>query len=345
MARDTYTEQTWENLPSEETPITAERLGHMEAGIKAAMDNRALKEKYGDQSIRLSFGNEEPTPPGKMSFEMGVWSKATEDFAVAIGNNVEATEQNAISIGSNTKANHYNAFVTGSFTKSSRADQFVCGHYNADDPNAAFIIGFGFGENDRRNIHTVDYQGNAYFKGDVANEQYSLNALGEKLGGMSDNTADITDECLVEASGQTLEVTVPLSLIMSAYGYYIVGGEFIGAIYYDGIPPMLFNLQISAVKDGEVHGRSVLTNLIASTTATYGYKFDGSIELLFANSWDTPKAKVTFDLGREGTVRYSTIFRTAGSAIDFTISELRDEELTYEETMAILNEEEGHNVE
>ncbi len=342
MARDTYTKvhEDWQNDPSTDTPIMAEDMEHIEAGIKTAMDSRALKEIYGDQSIRLSVLNDDPTPLGKISLEMGVKAKATKDFTVAIGNNAEATEQNAVSIGSNTKSNHDCAFVTGLFTKSSRVNQLVGGMYNADDPNAVFILGFGFGEDKRENIHTVDYQGNAYFKGDVANGQYSLNALGEKLGGMVDNTVDVTEDCVLSITGQTLEVIVPLSLIMSAYGYYIVGGEFIGAIYYDGIPPMLFNLQISAVKDGEVHGRSVLTNLIASTTATYGYKFDGSIELLFANSWDTPKAKVTFDLGREGTVRYSTIFRTAGSAIDFTISELRGEELTYEETMAILNEEE-----
>ena len=41
--RDTYTKQTWENLPSEETPLSAERLAHIEHGIKDAADKRALK--------------------------------------------------------------------------------------------------------------------------------------------------------------------------------------------------------------------------------------------------------------------------------------------------------------
>ena len=216
----------------------------------------------------------------------------------------------------------------------------VGGMYNADEPNAVVIIGNGFGENDRQNIHTVDYQGNAYYKGDVANDQYSLNELGTKLDSMADNTVNITEDCVSSVDGQMLEVTVPLSLIMSAYGYYIVGGEFVGVIYYDMIPPMLFNLQISAVKDGEVHGKAILKNLVMETTETYGYKFEGSIELLFTNSRDTPKAKATFDLGKEAAVRYATIFRTAGSAIDFTISEMKNEEMTYDEAMAILNEEE-----
>lgn len=340
MARDTYTavHADWQDQPSEETPIMAADMEHIEAGIKDAMDNRALREMYGDQSIRLSFGNEKPTPPSITSFEMGHGAKATANFSVSIGNSAEATEQNAVSIGNNTKANHSGAFVTGLFTKSSRAEQFVDGMYNADDPNAVFIIGYGSGENNRQNIHTVDYQGNAYYKGDVANDQYSLNVIGAKLDGMSDNTIDVTEESVLLANGQTLEVTVPLNLIMQAYGSYIAGGEFIGIVQCGSIPPMLFNLQISAVRNGDVSGIAVLTNLIPSTTETYGYKFSGAIQLLFPEYSD-PKAKVTFDLGREITVQGAKIYRTAGSAIDFTISELRSGDLTYDETMAILSEE------
>ncbi len=337
MARDIYTavHEDWQDQPSEETPIMAADLEHIESGIKTAMDNRALREVYGDRCIRLSISNQSETSPSTISIEMGVNAQATGDFSAAIGNNAKTTGNCSAAIGSYVEALHMGALVIGISNKSSRHEQFVTGRYNADDAKALFIIGYGAGESGRENVHTVDYNGNAYFKGDVANGKYSLNGLGE-LGVISE---DVTEECIVTANGQTVEVTVPLNIIMHAYGYYILAGEFIGVIYFGGIPPMLLNMQISAVKDGEVHGKAVLTNLVSSTTATYGYKFEGDIQLLFTYSSDTPKAKAVFNLGRDAAIQYATVFRTKGSAIDFTISELRDKELTYDEAMEILNGE------
>ncbi len=51
--RDTYTKQEWKNLPSEETPVSAERLAHIEQGIKDSSDNRSLKEIYNDTYMKL----------------------------------------------------------------------------------------------------------------------------------------------------------------------------------------------------------------------------------------------------------------------------------------------------
>ena len=55
--RDIYEMQEWENLPSEETPISAERLAHIEQGIKDAADKRALKEIYDDSGINAGLSN------------------------------------------------------------------------------------------------------------------------------------------------------------------------------------------------------------------------------------------------------------------------------------------------
>lgn len=51
--RDTYTQQEWKNLPSEETPVSAERLAHIEQGIKDSSDNRSLKDIYNDTYMKL----------------------------------------------------------------------------------------------------------------------------------------------------------------------------------------------------------------------------------------------------------------------------------------------------
>ena len=67
--RDIYEMQEWENLPSEETPVSAERLAHIEHGIKEAADKRALKEIYDDNSINI--GRKSGTTVGMFSVAFG----------------------------------------------------------------------------------------------------------------------------------------------------------------------------------------------------------------------------------------------------------------------------------
>ncbi len=73
--RDTYTMQTWENLPSEETPVSAERLDHIEQGIKNAADKRALKDIYDDYSVNL--GRKSGTSAGTFSTALGQGNTAS----------------------------------------------------------------------------------------------------------------------------------------------------------------------------------------------------------------------------------------------------------------------------
>lgn len=66
--RDTYTKvhEHWEDQPSEETPVFAVDLEHIEQGIKNAFDNRSLKEIYKDDGIELVIDpdeDEESTTP------------------------------------------------------------------------------------------------------------------------------------------------------------------------------------------------------------------------------------------------------------------------------------------
>lgn len=67
--RDTYEMQAWENLPSKETPVTAECLEHIEQGIKDAADKRALKEIYDDTAI--NFGRKSGATAGMFSAAFG----------------------------------------------------------------------------------------------------------------------------------------------------------------------------------------------------------------------------------------------------------------------------------
>lgn len=130
MARDTYTKarEDWKNDPSKDTPIMAEDMEHIEAGIKTAMDNRALKEVYGDASIDM--GRQSGTVSGRcsvtagsgveasgdLSQSFGMGSKATAFCASARGNS-EATESYADSSGSGTKASGTAARTSGIGTR------------------------------------------------------------------------------------------------------------------------------------------------------------------------------------------------------------------------------------
>ena len=83
--RDTYTKvhEKWEDQPSENTPIKAAGLEHIEQGIKEAKDNRALKEIYGDNGINLSIIPEESATPA-IKVSLSSESDESEEAAILI---------------------------------------------------------------------------------------------------------------------------------------------------------------------------------------------------------------------------------------------------------------------
>lgn len=86
--RDTYTKQTWENLPSEETPVSAERLEHIEQGIKDTADKRALKEIYDDDAI--NFGRKDGATAGYHSIAFGADTIAAGSYSHTEGKETTA---------------------------------------------------------------------------------------------------------------------------------------------------------------------------------------------------------------------------------------------------------------
>lgn len=152
--RDTYTKQEWENLPSEETPITAERLTHIEDGIKNAMDNRALKEIYGDYDI--SLGRKNGTTVGSFSTAEGNSNVASEycshaegysNIASAIkshaeGESTHAAGDSAHSEGYSTKALSRYSHSEGYITKASEMASHAEGGYTTASGQYAHAEGY-----------------------------------------------------------------------------------------------------------------------------------------------------------------------------------------------------------
>ena len=114
-------------------------------------DNHFLK-----ADTEISWGRKADTTIGEQS--------------VALGVNVEASGVNSHAEGSNTKASGSCSHAEGYSTEARGMHSHVQGKYNVvDESNKyAHIVGGGTYENKRKNIHTLDWDGNAEYAGDVA---------------------------------------------------------------------------------------------------------------------------------------------------------------------------------
>ena len=150
--------------------------------------------KYGDviDSTIQGYGT---VAQGAHSHAEGTYTKALGDSSHAEGNSTKAqkgyshaegymTTANGASAhaeGSFTQANHYDAHAEGEYTIASGEhshaegeytiasgeEQHVQGKYNIEDTVSADIVGNGESNNKRSNAYTLDWEGNAWFAGNV----------------------------------------------------------------------------------------------------------------------------------------------------------------------------------
>lgn len=111
--------------------------------------------KYLEADGSVSFGRKTGTTVGEKS--------------IAFGYDVEASGQYSFAEGELTKATGRGSHAEGGGTIASSKYQHVQGKYNVEDADGkyAHIVGGGTDANNRKNIHTVDWDGNAEYAGDV----------------------------------------------------------------------------------------------------------------------------------------------------------------------------------
>lgn len=87
----------------------------------------------------------------------------------AIGTNVEASGEDSWAEGDENAANGYASHVEGKRNIANGQYQHVQGKYNVPDNENkyAHIVGGGTSDTDRKNIHTLDWEGNAEYSSDV----------------------------------------------------------------------------------------------------------------------------------------------------------------------------------
>jgi hypothetical protein len=91
---------------------------------------------------------------------------ASANNSHAEGYNTQATGNEAHAEGNDTEASGYISHSEGIGTKATGNIQHVQGKYNEVDDSMAHIVGNG-SENKRSNAHTLDWDGNAWFAGEV----------------------------------------------------------------------------------------------------------------------------------------------------------------------------------
>lgn len=187
-----------------------------EGGIAGLIDGTEEGSMYGacaDQDMAIGFASvalgSETVASGDCAFATGMTAKATGGYSHAEGmattaqglyshaegSNTQALRPGAHAEGSSTIANGDYSHAEGSATKAQgncshaegrytiagSAEQHAQGRYNVLDSadKYAHIVGNGTSNTDRKNIHTVDWDGNAWYAGTVEGTGVILNSSTE----------------------------------------------------------------------------------------------------------------------------------------------------------------------
>lgn len=139
-----------------ENKVTAADMNQIKTAVNEAIDTMPsnLVNGQADGSIR-SIGAYDET--GKL---LGVYAQAFGFETVASGEYSHAE-------GRGTKASGLCSHAEGRNTTASGNTQHVQGKYNIRDTALAHIVGNGSSDSNKSNAHTLDWQGNAWFAGDV----------------------------------------------------------------------------------------------------------------------------------------------------------------------------------
>lgn len=128
---------------------------HAEGYGTTASDNYSHAEGYGT------------TASGSYSHVEGSYTKTLNNYSHAEGNHTEASGLSSHAEGADTIASGNQSHAEGVHTTAQGENQHVQGKYNIADTINAHIVGNGSNSSNRSNAHTLDWNGNAWFAGDV----------------------------------------------------------------------------------------------------------------------------------------------------------------------------------
>jgi len=109
--------------------------------------------------------------------------------------------------GSSTVAEGHYSHAEGGGTIASGQYQHVQGKFNQAHPYMAHIVGGGTSDTDRKNIHTLDWNGGAWFKGDITVGDRNLKVATEEFvnGKLSSGSANTQQNAIQLSNGIRIE--------------------------------------------------------------------------------------------------------------------------------------------
>lgn len=182
-----------------ENKVTAADMNQIKTAVNETIDTMPsnLKNGIAEGSLRTVGSREEsgsyrlgeyafaegadPKASGAASHAEGYSTTASGQTSHAEGNRTEASSPNSHAEGDSTTASGNSSHAEGYITKASGEyshaegrttiaqgnNQHVQGKYNIADTTSAHIVGNGSDSSNRSNAHTLDWNGNAWFAGDV----------------------------------------------------------------------------------------------------------------------------------------------------------------------------------
>lgn len=223
-----------------ESTVASGDYAHAEGSTTTASSSGAHAEGYKTVASNIDTHAEgcETIASGSYAHAEGYSTKASGASAHAEGSNTEAQGECSHVEGWGTVASpgSRQAHAEGLCTIASGFNQHVEGKYNVEDTDSkyAHIVGGGTADDNRKNIFTVDWNGNVEVAGDVKNGNgVSLDGLEAKVAGLPtsadtartlsldmDPATYVLTLSLLNADGETLssgQVDLPLeSMVVSA---------------------------------------------------------------------------------------------------------------------------------
>ena len=159
-----------ENASAEGSSNTASGVSaHAEGTKTTASGNYSHAE--GSQTVASGLKShaegDRTTASGAYAHAEGASTVASGEKAHAQGSVTTASGLNAHAEGRKTKASGAQSHAEGNETIASGANQHVQGKFNVEDSTKAHIVGGGTSDTDRKNIYTLDWNGNAEFAGKI----------------------------------------------------------------------------------------------------------------------------------------------------------------------------------
>lgn len=246
--------------------------------------------KLGKAAISVGYGTK---ARGYCAFSSGVSCIANGYAAHASGFSTLADGDRSKSAGSSTVASGKNASSEGEYTLAWSDNQHVQGKHNITDSKGkyAHIVGNGTDQNNRSNAHTLDWNGNAWFAGDVI------------VGGKSQDDADAKVLATQEYVDQKVgEIEIPEVPSLDGYATEKYVDDKVGEIKIPEMPeipaalPNPHALTFSGVVNGSYDGSAPLSVNIPDGVKSWNDLTDKPFGYVVEDGYIVPEKTVAVDL-------------------------------------------------